>query len=69
MNRLSPIISAQFLGAELHKRGLVPENCRQVEVVIGLDGAVIVRYEVLVRADDIPNVIDALKAIAPDVHP
>jgi len=51
------------LAHALRLEGLVPPNCRNIEVQIGIDGATVIRYEVFVNVEDIPRVIRALEAV------
>lgn len=57
-------ISTPQLAKELMARGLIPDNCRLVEVSIPRHGALIIRYEVFVEADRFALFADAMKAAA-----
>lgn len=41
------------LHAPLQAAGLVPPNCRLMEISIGVTGAMTIRYEVFVTADEL----------------
>jgi len=54
------IHNGRDLGVALIKEGVVPENCRKVELHIGVDQAMFLRYEVWVTDEDIPKIQRAL---------
>lgn len=63
-------ISGRALGKQLILRGLCPANATDVTLLITVDGAVKVRYDVLVEVDDLPKIADALSALhAANVEP
>jgi hypothetical protein len=50
----------QGLGKHLIAEGICPENANNVELHVPVDGAVFIRYDVLVTDDDIPKLQRAL---------
>lgn len=58
------VVSNQGIGDELMKRGLVPDNCVNVKIIIGLGGAMVIRYEVFVTPENLAAIGDAMKALA-----
>lgn len=46
------ILHPSKLEAALLKRGLLPPNCRLLEVVMGVMTPVVIRYEVFLTAED-----------------
>jgi hypothetical protein len=46
-------VAIQSLHAPLQAAGLVPPNCRLMEISIGVTGAMTIRYEVYVTADEL----------------
>lgn len=48
----------------LTDRGLVPPECRLLEVQVEVDGALAIRYERLVTAEELRLFADALKEVA-----
>ena len=46
-------VVSQSLHAPLEAAGLVPPNCRLMEISIGVNGALTIRYEVFVTADEL----------------
>lgn len=61
---MQQIVSNERLAGELFKRGLVPPECRQVSIVIDVHGVLVMRYDVMVVADTLDKVADAMKACA-----
>lgn len=41
-------LTNRALGSELQKRGLLPDNCREARLVVSVDGALVIQYEVYV---------------------
>jgi len=46
-------VNVKRLHKPLEAAGLVPHHCRLLDLVIGTEGALIVRYEVLVTAEQL----------------
>jgi len=61
---MSSVMSTRHIEKELIARGLVPDGCRLLEVSIGVNTPLVVRYEVFVKADQLDMLADALKAAA-----
>lgn len=59
---MSSLISTIWIEKELIRRGLVPAECRLLEVSISPRSALVIRYEVGVRNDQLGAFADALKA-------
>jgi hypothetical protein len=57
-------ITTKRLERELLDRGLLPANCRLVEISVTPASALVIRYEVYVEADQLGRYADALKAAA-----
>jgi len=57
-------ISNRTLARELLVRGLVPEECRLLDVVIGASGAVVLRFETYLTADQMLLFADAFASTA-----
>lgn len=51
------------LGAELVARGVVPENCRNLELLMRADDVVVFRYEVHATNEQLLALAEALKAV------
>ncbi len=49
---MSRIIANRGLAHELIQRGLVPENCRLIDVLIEVEGVVLLRYEKYLTQDE-----------------
>lgn len=62
--RKNSIVNTQQIAKELTARGLLPADCRLIEVRIEPHGALVIRYEVFVRHDQLGAFADALKAAA-----
>lgn len=54
------IIGGFELGRLLHKEGMVPEECANIELLTPADGALQLRYTVNVRPEDLPKIARAL---------
>lgn len=50
------------LGMALHDEGLLPPNCTNVEIHVGVDHAVMIRYEVFATAEDLGKIQRAIAA-------
>jgi hypothetical protein len=61
---MTRMVSTMRLEKELKARGLVPDECKLIEVRIEPQSALVVRYEVFVRPDQLDLFADALKAVA-----
>lgn len=61
---MASIISNRSVGSVLVKRGLVPNNCYNAEILIAVNGAMSIRYEVYVTGDDLLKLSDAFAEIA-----
>lgn len=57
-------LSNRQLAAELSARGLMPANCRIIEVTLDPSGPLVIRYEVFVTSEQLAQVADAMKAVA-----
>lgn len=57
-------IDANGLGAALHAVGLLPEECRKVELVNGINDTFFLRYEVNVKPEDLPKLAMAFEMLA-----
>jgi len=57
-------ISNHSLARELIARGLVPDHCRLIDVRIGVQGAVVLRFETYLTADQLQLFADAFAATA-----
>ena len=55
---------ARTLGNELARAGLVPDACRLLEVVIGVDGLPIMRFEKYLTTDDAKRLSEVLATVA-----
>lgn len=58
------IVNTRRIETELMKRGLLPAGCRLIEVSMTPSSALVLRYEVYVRNDQLSEFADALKAAA-----
>lgn len=65
---MSTAYHGQRLGTLLLAEGLLPPGARLVELHIPADGAVLLRYEVYVRREDLPKLARALDALGKE-HP
>ena len=52
------------LGTILQQRGLIPVHCRLVDVVIPVQGPVIIKFEKFVDADELDTLAEAMKEAA-----
>lgn len=50
---MRPLINIQRLHAPLMAAGLVPPNCRLWEISVGVEGALAIRYEVFLTAEQL----------------
>jgi len=57
-------VTNRQIADELQKAGLLPSNCRLVELSIGVDGIAILRYERFVDVEEFGKVADALRAVS-----
>lgn len=57
-------MGTRALADELHKRGMLPPHCQKVEIIVGVNTVLYMRYEVAVEADDLAKVADAMKTVA-----
>jgi len=57
-------VANRDISRELVSRGLLPADCRLLEIVITVDGAAVMRYEQYVSADRLGGFADALRAVA-----
>ena len=51
------------LAKHLEAEGLLPKNCRNVEIVVPTDGEMVIRYECLIAGDDLPKLSRAFAAM------
>jgi hypothetical protein len=56
------MILSRRLGDHLSQQGLVPPNCRSVELLVGTD-VLMLRYEVFVQVDELPRLAAAILAL------
>ena len=61
---MSSIQSTFRLEKELIARGLIPADCRLIEISMEPNSALVIRYEVFVRSDRMALFGDAIKAAA-----
>jgi hypothetical protein len=52
------------LARELEQRGLLPANCRLVEIQVAVDGGIVLRYDKTITAAEFIRVAQALTAVA-----
>jgi hypothetical protein len=64
MNRY---VNVKRLHKPLEEAGLVPPNCRLLDLAIGTDGALIVRYDVLVTAEQLVALGEVFARIGNDI--
>ena len=57
------IVGTRDLAQAMAEQGLVPPNCHMVEIVVGVDGALVIRYEVLVQSEDLSKITAAFQAV------
>jgi hypothetical protein len=57
-------MSTRALEPELIKRGLLPPECKLIEVSIAPHSALVIRYEVYVRSDQLALFAEAMNAVA-----
>lgn len=63
-------LSVRSFHKPLADAGLVPENCRVMDIVIGVDGAFTVKYEVFFTAEQVDKLGDVFKLVAaPSLQP
>ena len=58
------VMGTRRIAEELQKRGLVPPNCKLLEVRIEPAGALVIHYEVFVTGGHVLEFADALRAAA-----
>lgn len=63
------IISNRVIGASLEARGLLPKGCRLIDITIGVTGALVIRYEKYVRADELAQIAEVLADAAREQNP
>jgi hypothetical protein len=61
------LLSADLLAKHLANQGLVPPNCRSVELVSTINSGLILRYECLLEVEDLGKFAEALLALSADV--
>jgi hypothetical protein len=61
---MAQVLGSRALAAELMARGLIPPDCRSVELMINADGGLVIRYEQFVSADRLAAFADAMRAVA-----
>jgi len=61
---MASLVGNRRISRHLAERGLLPAQCRLVEVSIEPTGALVIRYEVFVHSDQLGALADALKAAA-----
>ena len=64
MSDESSIVNTRRIEKQLIDRGLLPSGCRLIEVSMKPNTALVLRYEVFVRNDQLGLFADALKAAA-----
>ena len=60
-------VSVRGLHKPLADAGLVPPNCRVMEISIGVEGALVVRYEVFLTAEQIVALGGVLQQVGAEV--
>lgn len=61
---MGTLMGNRRIAEELQKRGLVPPNCKLLEVRIEPVGALVIHYEVFVTGGQVLELADALRAAA-----
>lgn len=56
-------LSGNALALALEPEGLLPKECLDVELLMPVDGALTLRYSVLVTQDDLPKLIRAFERL------
>ena len=59
-------IGSRLLHKPLADAGLIPANCRLMEVVISATGAIVVRYETFISAEDLGKLGVVLQTASED---
>jgi hypothetical protein len=62
-------ISAHDLGFLLVQEGVLPPNCGNVELHIPVDGALVLRCDILVQDEDVPKILRAWQRLRRIVPP
>lgn len=57
------------LGKYLIEEGVLPPQCRNVELLLPVDGALALRYEVFVTAEDLPKLARCLVRLGESATP
>lgn len=60
---MSRLIAGAAFGRHLIAVGLCPESALNIELIIPAGGVMRLKYEVVVRADDLPKIGEALTAL------
>jgi hypothetical protein len=60
------IVTGDAVGKALEEEGLLPPNCRLLEIALAPREAFVLRYEVYVRTTDLPKLARAIAAAAKD---
>ena len=63
------VVDNRRLAVELIKRGIVPAQCRLLEVVIAVNGAAVLRFEKFIERDEMIALAEALRASAAPSEP
>lgn len=58
------IVSSHRLAEALMARGLLPEKCRLIDIVIAADGALVIRYEQFMTGERLAAYADAMREVA-----
>lgn len=61
---MKTIVNTRRIEKELMARGLLPAECRLIEIRMEPSSALVIRYEVLVSVDQFSAFADAMKAAA-----
>jgi hypothetical protein len=61
---MTGLVTNRLLARELEQRGLLPANCRLVEIQVAVDGGIVLRYDKTITAAEFIRVADALTAVA-----
>jgi hypothetical protein len=61
------LINVKMLHAPLAAAGLVPANCRVLDISIGVSGALSVRYEVFLTAEQLVSLGSVLQVVGESI--
>lgn len=64
---MKSLINVQKFHAPLEAAGLVPKNCRVLDITIGVSGALSVRYEVFLTAEQLVRLGTIFQAVGESI--